>query len=97
MIPGFVSKMSEITVASATTILSPDADILIVTGATQIETIVPALGKQCDQFLVVIPVTGAVTLGTAGNILVGIVMAVNRAVFMVYRKSTDKWYINSGV
>jgi hypothetical protein len=96
MIPGSVSKLSEATVASAATITAK-ADIVNVTGSTQINTIIPGLGTAVSQFLVLIPTAGAVTLGTSGNILVGIAMAQNRAVFLVWSKAAQKWYINSGV
>lgn len=95
MIPGVVSKLSETTVASAATITAK-ADIVKVTGTTQINTILPANPDRC-QFVILVPVDGAVTLGTTGNILVGIAMAQNRAVWMVYIESLQKWSIDSGV
>lgn len=96
MIPGTTSKLSESTVASAATI-DAKSDIVKVTGSTAINTITPHFGGGQGGFLILIPVDGAVTLGTSGNINVGIAMAVNRAVFLCYVKSTGKWYINSGV
>jgi hypothetical protein len=95
MFPGSVSKMSKSTVASAATI-SAKTDVVFTTGAVQIDTIRPAFGKGNLQFLVLIPLA-AVVLSAAGNIAVGITAAINRAVFLVYDPSTDKWYINSGV
>lgn len=97
MIPGTTSKLSEETMASAATITAK-TDIVIVTGTTQINTINPRFGGGFSGFLVLIPTNAAgVTLGTSGNILVGIAAAQNRAVFMVYSKSLAKWVINSGV
>jgi orotidine-5'-phosphate decarboxylase len=95
MIPGITSKLSETTVASATTITAK-SDIVIVTGATTIQTINPNFGGGFSGFLVLIPTTG-LTLGTTGNILVGIAAAVNRAVYLTYSRSLAKWVINSGV
>jgi hypothetical protein len=95
MIPGTTSKVSETTVASAATIFAK-SDVVKVTGTTQIDTILGNTGGF-GQFLVLIPVDGSVILSTAGNILIGITAVVNRAVFMVFLKSTGKWYINSGV
>ena len=95
MFPGSVSKMSVQIVATAATIRAK-TDVIKLTGAVQIDTIVPAYGKQFCQFLVLIP-GAAVTLSAAGNIAVGIAAAINRAVFLVYDPVTDKWYINSGV
>lgn len=95
MIPGTQSKLSESVVASAD-IISVKTDIVRVTGSTAINTInSPLMGASL--FLVLIPTDGAVTLGTTGNILVGIAMAQNRAVFLVYSRTVGKWYINSGV
>lgn len=96
MIPGTTSKASETTVASAATI-DAKSDIVKVTGSTTIQTINPNFGGGFGGFLVLIPTDGAVTLGTSGNILVGIAMAQNRAVFLMYVKSLAKWVINSGV
>jgi len=95
MIPGVQSKLSESVVASATTI-NVRTDVVRVTGSTQIETILsPLMGS--GMMVILIPVDGAVTLGTSGNILVGIAMAQNRAVWLVWNKTAAKWYINSGV
>lgn len=96
MIPGLQTRMSEEVVASAATI-NVQSDIVRVTGSTQINTINPMIGTGFNIFLVLIPVDGAVTLGTTGNISSGIAMTQNRAVFLVYDKITGKWYINSGV
>lgn len=97
MIPGTTSKLSETTVASATSITAK-SDIVLVTGTTAIATIVPSFGGGFSGFLVLIPTNAAgVTLNTAGNILVGIAAVQNRAVFMTFVKSLGKWVINSGV
>jgi len=96
MIPGSVSKLTESTQPSGATIY-PKTDIVKLTGSTTVQTIIPALGSAQSQFLILVPVDGAVTLGTSGNISVGIAMALNRAVFMVYVRTLAKWIINSGV
>lgn len=96
MIPGTVSKLTESTVASAGAITAK-SDILYVTGAVQVNTVNPGLGLMQSQFLILVPVDGALTLGTSGNILVGLAAAQNRAVFMVWSKKLQKWLINSGV
>jgi hypothetical protein len=96
MIPGSVSKLTESTVASAATITAK-TDIVLVTGAVAVNNIIPGLGTAQSQFLVLIPVSGALTLGTSGNILVGLAAVVNRAVFLVFVRSLGKWVINSGV
>jgi hypothetical protein len=96
MIPGTVSKMSETTVASAASIRAT-ADVLKITGSTQINTIQPGLGPGQSQFLVLVPIDGSIILGTSGNILVGITAVVSRSVFLVFVRSMNKWIINSGV
>lgn len=96
MIPGSVSKLSEQTVASAASITAK-ADIVNVTGSTQINTIVPGLGTAVSQFLVLNPVSGALTLGTSGNIAVGVTLVQNRPSILVWSKAAQKWLIESGV
>lgn len=97
MIPGTTSKLSESTLASAATI-SPKTDVVLVTGTTAINTIVPSFGGGFGGLLVLIPTNAAgVTLGTSGNILVGIAAAQNRAVWLNFVRSLGKWVINSGV
>jgi len=97
MIPGLTSKMSESTVASASAITAK-TDIVKVTGSTAVNTINPNFGGgQFSGLLVLIPTDGALTLGTSGNILAGLAAVQNRAVFLVYVKSLQKWVINSGV
>jgi hypothetical protein len=95
MIPGSQSKLSEAIVASAATI-SVKTDIVSVTGSTQINTILsPLMGS--NTMVVLVPVDGSVILGTSGNILIGITMVINRAVWLVWNKRVAKWVINSGV
>lgn len=96
MLPGTTSKLSESTVASAGSIVAK-TDVVKVTGTTQVNTIIPNFMGGFGGFLILIPVDGAVTLGTSGNIAVGIAAAQNRAVHLNFVKSTGKWYINSGV
>jgi len=95
MIPGTQSKLSESIVASADSIVVK-TDINHITGSTTINTISSPL-MSSSMIIILIPVDGAVTLGTSGNILVGIAMAVNRSVTMIWSKRVGKWYIESGV
>ena len=96
MIPGSTTKLSQTTTASAATI-NAKTDVILVTGSTQINTITPNFGGGFGGFVILIPTDGAVTLGTSGNIMVGIAMAQNRAVTLVFVRSTGKWYIDNGV
>ena len=97
MFPGSTTKLTESKLASAATI-RPKTDIVLVTGAVAVNTIVPSFGGGvASGMLILVPVDGAVTLGTTGNILVGIAAAQNRPVWLTYIKSLGKWAINSGV
>lgn len=96
MFPGLTTKLSEETIASADSI-SPKSDLVRVTGSTAINTINPPFGGGFSGMMTLVPVDGAVVLGTSGNILVGITMAVNRAVSLFWSKSASKWYIDNGV
>lgn len=95
MIPGLQSKISESNVASAATI-TVKTDLVRLTGATQIDTILsPLQGSSMAIYLV--SVTGALVLSAAGNILVGQTLAVNRLYLAVWSKSIGKWYIHGVV
>jgi len=95
MIPGLQSKLSEAVVASADTIFAK-ADLIRVTGSTTINTILsPLMGSSV--MIILVTVDGAVTIGTTGNILVGITTAVNRPYVMVWSKTVGKWYIQAVV
>jgi len=98
MIPGMVSKICEgILVASASTVTLRGGEVFRVSGSTTINTLNPPLGNGQSQVVYLIPTDGAVSLGTSGNVLVGIAMAQNRITMLTYLKSTGKWYIESGV
>ena len=98
MIPGMISKVVEGgIVASAAAITPRGGEVFRVTGSTQINTINPPLGTGQNQVLYLIPTDGAVILGTSGNVNIGITMAQNRIVTLVWLRSTGKWYIENGV
>lgn len=93
MFPGSSTKLSESTLASATSI-SPKTDLVNLTGSTQIETIVPALlGGRNASIIFVVPKDGNLVFGTSGNILVGATVAQNRVCTLVYSEANDKWSI----
>lgn len=98
MIPGPVGRLTEATLASAATINYVKTDVIRITGTTQIDTLLPPFGgRNWNIRVTLIPVDGAVVLSTAGNILVGITMAINRSVDLVWSVTSQKWYIESGV
>jgi len=92
MIPGTTTKLSETTVASAAAI-NAKSDIVKITGSTQINTIQPNFMGGFSGIVFLVPVDGAITLGTSGNILVGFPLVQNRATMLVYVKSLAKWII----
>lgn len=96
MIPGSVSRLSETTVASATSIQAR-SDVVYLTGTTQVDTILPAFGEDVAQLCILVPTDGSVILGTTGNIAVGITAVINRAVYLVWSKELQTWIISSGV
>lgn len=98
MIPGSTTKLTESKLASADTI-NPKTDIVFVTGATPVTKIIPNFGGGVASGLLILIAqnAGGLVLGTGGNILVGITAAQNRPVFLVYSKSANAWFINSGV
>lgn len=94
MIPGTQSKTSEETVASATTIVAK-ADLVRITGSTQIETInFPLLLNRGGVMFFAVAVDGAVVVGTSGNVLVGQTLAQNRLYTFVYSAIAAKWYVH---
>lgn len=95
MIPGSVTRLTEATVASTTSI-DQKTDIIRVTGSTAVATIVPQF-PNFPGIVVVIPTDGSIVLATTGNILVGITAVINRAVILIWSKEAQKWVINSGV
>lgn len=98
MIPGFQSKTTESTVASATSI-TVKSDLVRLTGSTQVDTILSPLllSGQGGVVIFLVAVDGAITLGTGGNILVGQSLAQNRLYMLVYSNTVDKWYIHGVV
>ena len=93
MFPGLTSKLSESVVASATTI-NVKTDFVRITGAVQIETIVPNFGGGFSGVLFIASTSG-LTLGAAGNIFAGDALVANRLYVLVFSKLQNKWYISA--
>jgi hypothetical protein len=92
MIPGFTTKLSEETLASAATIY-PKKDLIILTGTTALATIVPAYGGGFSGVLFIVPTNAAgVATLTTDNIGVAVTMAQFRVTVLVWSKSQSKWY-----
>lgn len=90
MIPGRTTKLSEETLASATTI-APQSDVVHITGTTAIATITPPFGGGFSGVLFLHPV-GAFTTVTTGNIALAATAVVDRVMTLVYSKANNKWY-----
>ena len=91
MIPGFTTKLTEETLASAATI-SPTKDLVRLTGTTSIATIVPHFGGGFSGVLFLVPTGGNVATLTTGNISAAVTMVDERITVLVYSKATDTWY-----
>jgi len=93
MYPGLTTKVSEVTVALATTIY-PKTDLIRITDTTAttvLTTISPAYGGF-GGFLVIANQSGAnITTVTTGNILAVTTIADKTAVMFIYSKGAGKW------
>lgn len=91
MFPGTTSKLSESTLASATTIY-PQTDLVFLTGSTAIATIRPSFGGGFSGILLLVPTDGALATTTAGNISLVKTMAQSMVTVFVYSKKNNIWY-----
>lgn len=91
MIPGSVTRLTEKTVASTTSI-EQDADLLRITGSTEIATITPSPGfLGFSGICIIFPTDGTLGLLTTGNIAVAVTAAQNRATVLVWSRTAQKW------
>lgn len=91
MFPGRTTKLAEQTLASAATIY-PKADLVILTGTTGVDTIVPSFGGGFSGICILAPKDGAVALSATGNIAKAMTIPQNQSCVLVYSKTTGKWY-----
>lgn len=93
MIPGTTTKISEMEVATTTTI-HVQKDMLLLTGTEAIDTMIPHFGGGFSGLVVLVPTEGDVDLlaTTTGNIAVAVTLADLRATLLVYSKETETWY-----
>ena len=90
MIPGITTKLSEETVASATTI-NVKADIVKLTGTTTLANI-RGNASGFSTVIFAVPLDGSVATTTTGNIAKNLTMVQNQLTVLVYSKLQDKWY-----
>jgi uncharacterized membrane protein len=91
MFPGITTKLSQDTVASTTTV-EVKADLLHVTGTTNIATLNPHFGGGFSGVVFIVPTDGTVNTVTTGNISVAVAMAQNRVTVLVWSKKNSTWY-----
>jgi len=91
MIPGIMTRLSESTVASTTTI-TVKTDLAEITGSTAIATIKAPGQGGFSSVIFLVPTDGTVATVTTGNIPVAVTMAQNRVTVFVYSFRTGKWY-----
>jgi len=91
MIPGITTKLSEDTVASATTMVVR-TDLVRVTGSTSVTNILAQFGGGFSGICFLVPVDGAITLNTGGNIIKSVILPQNQVTVMVYSKKFGVWY-----
>lgn len=92
MIPGYgSSRLREEIVASAATI-TVKADLVRLTGSTQVDTILSPVNMGRDGILIFIYASdGAVTVSAAGNVAVSQSLAQNRLYTYAFSTIAGKW------
>lgn len=92
MIPGYgSSRLKEDVVASAATILLK-ADLIRLTGTTQVDNMFSPVNMGRDGLLVAIYTPDAgVTISAAGNVAVSIALVTNRLYFYAFSNIAAKW------
>ena len=91
MLAGTISKVAEQSVASTTTI-APQAELIRVTGSTDIATITPPNTGGFAGLLFLVPVDSDVNLLTTGNVAIAVTCAQSRLTVLAYSPVTSKWY-----
>ncbi len=95
MFPGTTTKVSEATIALATTI-APRTDVVRVTDTTSttvVATMTPQFGGGDGGVIFLINESGNnITTVTTGNIKTAVTIGVNVAVVFIYSKYAAKWY-----
>lgn len=92
MIPGYgSSRLREESIASTTTI-TVKADLVRITGTTQVDTILSPLKLDRDGQLIFVYTNGAgVTLSASGNIAVSQALVTNRLYAYAWSSLAGKW------
>jgi hypothetical protein len=92
MIPGITTKISESTLVTATTI-TPLTDLVIVTGTTNVATIVPPpnWGGVSAGVMILVSTSGFSTV-TTGNIALAVTLAAGKTCLFVYSQTQSTWY-----
>ncbi len=92
MYPGKITRLGGPETVATTTTISPTSDLVMLTGTTSIETILPPFLGVAPGVMFFVPVTDTVSTVTTGNIAIAVTMALKRVTVMVYNQVTNKWY-----
>ena len=93
MIPGTVGKMTEKTIESATTIRIT-ADVMRLSGTVPVTNVVPALGGNVVQGVLLYSTSGTIAVVETGNVNLGGVatnLTTTNAVRLIYNPKLAKW------
>jgi hypothetical protein len=88
---GTISKLSERKVAAAASI-DANADILVLTGAVGVATIVPKASGIAGQRVTLVAFDSTIALANSGNIATAATLTVGRTTTLVYTRATGKWH-----
>lgn len=91
MFQGTVSRLSVKAITSAAEI-SADADVLVLSGTTEITDILPRVSGVGSQMVWLVPTGGAISLAASGNIAAAETAPDLKATPLIYVQSTGKWY-----
>lgn len=93
--PGKLSRLSEEIQATANSMGPFKSDLIILTGTTSIQTVLPMFGGFVyDLNHILIPINGAVSIIGGGNFATTGTMPQNKFSEMAWSKSQQLWYLS---
>jgi len=88
---GTVSKRSERKMAAAASI-DANADVLVLTGAVGVATIIPKVAGIAAQTVTLVAFDSTIALANTGNIATAATLTVGRTTTLTYTRATGKWH-----
>jgi hypothetical protein len=88
---GTISKLSERKIAAAASV-DANADVLVLTGAVGVATIIPKTGGIAAQRVTLVAFDSTIALAASGNIATAATLTVGRTTTLVYTRATGKWH-----